>query len=241
MKKYIGLTATIVLVVIACIISDEDERYSFIVVAIFIGIVMHFIITHIIIYGIVAKNKKYTIDSVAVTIFISFIFWMVVQIDSFISIDIRDYFAKEHSLEYQLYKSYTFDSSLIRETVNIEEDEPFTGYFQVPIRKLYRDSFIKEYKLLFWDEELEAFASSDEDIVILTFGRELKAVKYKYLAYYNDGVASSAKIFFDEEYRDDVVHVYITKTGLYFFATEFYVTDEDDKVVLVDDRMLYRT
>ena len=98
-----------------------------------------------------------------------------------------------------------------------KENESFTYFLQLGTGNEKMDVYrrnhaLKEYGVELPDELLGAIAASDEySYIVLSFGSELKEVKYKYLGYFSDGVTSKAKITFCEDYQDNVVYAYFMK------------------------------
>ena len=149
--------------------------------------------------------------------------------------------AKEHTLDLQLHGSYSIDTSGIREYACVKENAPFTYFFQIDSGNSIsnshrRDSILKDYRVELPDELKADIASSDKSsYVLLSIGRELKEVKYKFLKRYSDGITSEALITFCEEYNGDVVYVYFMNKQLYFMGEYYYIMSGDEKVFLGDN------
>ncbi|MCL1858450.1 MAG: hypothetical protein FWF92_04380 [Oscillospiraceae bacterium] len=231
MKKFIGLIMAVITIIFSIVIFKGTVRY----LGTFIGLIIG-TITSIIIYGI--NNKKYisSIIIVFLIIVINFIILFIPQV-SFILDDVHDYFAIENTLNLQLHESYSINTSVIKEYIHIKENSSLTYFFRFRISD-YRimDTNMDEYKLELPDELLNDIASSgDINHVILSLGRELKEIKYKFLGKFSDGVTSKAKITFCEEYKEDIIYAYFINKNIYFWEAEYYIMENDAKVFLGND------
>ena len=204
LKKYaIGIIVAVILVIIVCMNSSGTERLVFAFFAAVIGI-----ITNAIIKGIITRKFMRTILSVGLIIIISgfslFTLEVTVGID-----EIHDYFAPEYSLDFQLYNSFTIEGTVVGDEMKMER----STLFAQPRRPTPMDLqyILKENGLEFLTDALTDTADNEDSLVILTFGRELKEVKYKYMGYYGDGVTARGEISFCEEYEDSIMYVYYTK------------------------------
>ena len=151
------------------------------------------------------------------------------------------YMTKEHIFDLQLHGSYSIDTSGIREYVGVKENVPFTYFLQInsgnSISKSHsRDSILKDYRLELPDRLIDDIVSSDKGwYVLLSIGRELKEVKYKFLSRYSDGITSEAFITFCEEYKGDMMYVYFMNKQLYFMGEYYYIMNDDEKIFLGND------
>ena len=143
------------------------------------------------------------------------------------------YVARERTLDLRLHGSYTIDTSGIREYVHVSENVPFTYFLQLASGSSNRNNILKDHKIELPDELLADIASSDESrYVLLSIGRDLKEVKYKFMKRYWDGITSVAMVTFCEEYQDGTVYVYFMEKNLYFFGEYYYMMNGDERVYL---------
>jgi len=99
---------------------------------------------------------------------------------------------------------------------------------------------LKKYGLEFFYEICTDSTFDEGSIIMFSFGRELKEIKYKYMGFYNDGVTARAEISFCDEYIDDVVYIYYAReiNDLYFMEREFYVMKNDGRIDLENARLI---
>ena len=232
-EDVIGLIIAAVLIIIVCINSRGTERLVFAFFAAAAGI-----ITGAIIKGILTKEFKRTVVSVVLIVIISgsllFTLTVTVGID-----EIHDFFAPEHSLDFQLYGGYTIDGSIVAEEMKTEKNTLISQPRRPMPENLTLKSILTENGLEFLDEVWATAVFDEDTLVILTFGRELKEIKYKYLGYYGDGVTANGEITFYEEYEDSAMYVYYTEVhGLYFMNYDFYVIEDSNIIVLDNARFI---
>jgi len=80
---------------------------------------------------------------------------------------------------------------------------------------------------------LSYIASHDEkNYVLLSFGRELKEIKYKFLKKFDDGVTAKAEITFFEEYQDDIMYVYFMEKSVCFWSCNYYIMKGSKRVAV---------
>ena len=146
------------------------------------------------------------------------------------------YMAKEHTLDLQLLGSYSIDTNNIRMYTGVKENASFTYFLKIDPGSLTLSgitSYFKDNKLDVSDDLPDIIISSNENrYVLLSIGRELKEVKYKYLKRYSDGEASIAQVTFGEEYQGEVIYVYIMNKQLFFMGEDYYIMDGDEEVFL---------
>jgi len=229
----IGLIVAVVLIIIVCMNSRGSERLVFGFFAAAAGI-----ITGAIIKGILTKEFKRTVVSVVLIVIISgsllFTLNVTVGID-----EIHDFFAPDHSLDFKLYGSYTIDGSIVSEEMKTERSTLISQPRRPMPENWTLKSILTENGLEFLNEVWAAAVFDEDTLVILTFGRELKEIKYKYLGYYGDGVTAKGEITFYEEYEDNAMYVYYTEGhDLYFMNYDFYIIEDGNKIVLDNARFI---
>lgn len=238
MKKHIGLIIAVILVIISSTFLTGTGKYAGSIAGIFTGI-----FTSIIIKGITTKKYKSSIIAAFLVAFTGMVLLFFITGYGYLGlVTVHDYFAIEHKLDLQLQGSHRIDTTGIRKYVGVKRNVPFTYFLQIngvkSIKPEYsiesaNSSILKDYGLELSDELLADIASSDESwYILLSIGRELKEVKYRYLGYYSDGITSEAIVTFSEEYQDDVVYVYLVNKQLYFWEEDYYVMNGDEKVFL---------
>jgi len=240
-KKFIGLIVTVITIIISIIVLKGTGRYIGSVVGIIVGA-----ITSILLYGFAAQKYKGTIiAAILVAVTGAVLLFFIVTTGYFFLIDLHDFFTIEHSLDLQPHGSYTIDTSGIKKYMETKENESFTYFLQLgtgdeKMDVYRRNHALKEYGVELPDELLGDIAASDEySYIVLSFGSELKEVKYKYLGYFSDGVTSKAKITFCEDYQDNVVYAYFMKKRVYFWEAAFYAMEGSEKVFLDESLLLY--
>lgn len=237
MKKFIGLIIATVLIILSIVILNGIGIYFGSFVGVLIGLV-----TTIVINGI--STKRYlmaVIGSVTVAIMGIIVLIFFATIGYFVLVDIYDRFATEHTLDLHLHGSYAVDTSGIREYANVKEDVPFTYFVQLVAgnncwSSHNRNSFLEMYGFELPDELMNDIAFSDDNIYLLiSFGRKLREVKYKYMGTFSDGVNSRAKVTFYMDHHGDMIYVYFIDKNVYFWGTSFYVINGNETIFLGDD------
>lgn len=186
--------------------------------------------------------KKYLIPlAVAAGIFV-----LIIIINPFCWFDeLRDPFIRPNAVELNLYGSYAVDTSGLREydrkwSGNYEYkelNEPFTYFLQLPLDKNIIDASFRDLQFELPDELLDYVYSSEtnHEFMLISIGRKLEEIEYKYLCYFNDGVNSEAKIIFEEQHQDDMAYVYFIDKNVFFWTSDYYVMDGSQQKYLGHD------
>lgn len=233
MKKFIGLIVSLIIIVASIVIFNGTSKY----LGSFVGVLIGIIIT-VILHGI--SKYKYAssiISATVIAIIGSIILLFMVTVGYLGLVEVHDFFAIEHTLDLKSHTSYTIDTSVIKKEATIQENVPFTYFLRLSISDhRIRDNLLNEYVIELPEELLTEIASSDNiNHVILSFGRKLKEIKYKYLGYFSNGSTSKATVIFSEEYQDDMMYVYFVKKDVFFWEVDYYVIENDKKVYLGKD------
>lgn len=194
--------------------------------------------------------KKYVIGiASAIVIAIVIVIIMVIIVNVFINLllgvdtfGLCDFFAKEYTLDLNLYDSYAVDTSGLREydrkrSGNYEYkelNEPFTYFLQLPLDKDILDTSSRDLQFALPDELLDYVYSSEtkHEFMLISIGRKLERIDYKYLCYFNDGVNAKAKITFEEQHQNDMAYVYFIDKNVFFWSADYYVMDDSQQKFL---------
>jgi len=230
MMKFIGLFLAIILIIFSFVFFHGVCKYFGSLAGMIIGV-----ITTIIIHGVCTKQYKIAvIGSLSVTIIGSVILFLLATYGFFFLVNIHDRFTLDHTLDFQLHGSYSVDLDGTKEYTNVREGAQFAYFIQLgagnsPMEIHSRNSALDDYGLELPEELLnDAIAFDENSSLLISFGRELREIRYKHMGFFSDGVTSKAKIIFCEEYQDGIIHVYFIKTRVYFWEREFYVIDGDE-------------
>lgn len=163
--------------------------------------------------------NKYVIISgiiaVIIIVIIPFFFWENSKMDT---------------LNLQQYGSYTVDTDGIRELLRIKENTQFTYFIQIRDFNNIKEYFQKEFHLEIPELDLE----NDDSYAVISFGRELKEIKYKYMQKpYNDGTVAKAEVTFDEEYHDKTMYVYIMNK-IVIGKANYYIMSGSNRIFWTD-------
>ena len=153
-------------------------------------------------------------------------------------IEIHDFFAIEHKLDLYPQGNFAIESNTKLINENIEKH-----YKPIHLYQLRTGNDISDYKSRSYSlsgsgielpDDLSTYASSNNEIsyIILSLGREINEIKYKYLGYFSDRSTSKAIITFCEEYHDNIVFVYYMKEYIYFWEGTYYVLEGNNRVVI---------
>lgn len=186
--------------------------------------------------------KKYLIPlAVAAGIFV-----LIIIINPFCWFDaLRDPFIRPNTVELNLYGSYAVDTSGLREYERIRTrnykygrlNEPFTYFLQLPLDKDIIDPSSRDLQFELPDELLDYVYSSEanHEYMLISIGRKLEKIEYKYLCYFNDGVNSKAEITFEEQHQNDMAYVYFIDKNVFFWTSDYYVMDGSQQKYLGHD------
>ena len=148
------------------------------------------------------------------------------------------FYYREYPIKLHLYEAYSIDASDYRDYKQIHENTPFTyffllyGYSGAPSDRIVNYVY-NNHKMLLPDELVTYIASSEkQEYVLISVGRELTEVKYKYLPHYYDWVTSEAIVTFGEEYHDNMMYVYFFDKQLYFLGEYYYIINDNERVYL---------
>lgn len=151
-----------------------------------------------------------------------------------------DLFTKEETIDIKEHGRYIIDTNGLREfEINrtqgykyLEKNEPFTYFLQLPLDKDILDTVSRDLQLELPNELLDYIYSSEVnyEYMLLSIGRELKEIKYKYLSYFSDGVNAKAEITFEEQPQNNLLYVYFIDKNVYFWRKSYYVMDEEKRV-----------
>ena len=144
--------------------------------------------------------------------------------------------AKEHTIDLQLHGSYTVDTNRIKESERIKENTPFTFFIQTGINSNTKERLLNMYDLELPKELLaDIYLYNKNGYIILTFGREVKEVTYKFLN--KTGISANAKVTFCEEYQENTMFAYFIAEEVSFHEEIFYIMKDSKKVYWGEGRV----
>ena len=145
---------------------------------------------------------------------------------------------KEHTLDLSLHGRYSIDSDGIRGYLRVRDHVPLTYFLIIRPgsdsgRTHSRNSVLESHRLKLPDELLADIVSSEESqYVLLSIGRELKEVKYRFTEKHRDGISIASMITFCEEYQNDTIYAYNVNERVRFAGEKYYIMNNDARVLI---------